>query len=169
MAGTGRRQHGANLDGGGPRARGLRRPVESRVEVRDLDDEVAAELLLGVGHGPVLDEAAVVLQAQRGGGVWALEAVALHDDARLGHGADEGGPAAPVGLGALGVGAGREVVGGLVEEEHELNGCGPWVQDKDEQEGQGRRKPPRRSGEEPAGRRAARRPNRSGTTPSLTS
>ncbi len=42
------------------------RPLQGRVEIRHVDDEEAAQLLLGVGIGAVLDQALAALQLDRG-------------------------------------------------------------------------------------------------------
>ena len=60
--------HRAHLHRPGGGARRRRCPFERGVEIGDIDDDVAAELFLGVGKATVLDLPGAIGDAQHGGG-----------------------------------------------------------------------------------------------------
>src|SRR6185437_5979380 len=103
------RDVGPHLDAAG-RGRGAPRgPLEGAIEVVDLDDVDAAELLLRVDEGPVLHLALAAADAERRGVVRRLEAVAAAEDARLPEGLPVGAVGRPVLALAGGVVAGLEL------------------------------------------------------------
>src|SRR2546425_883093 len=105
------------------RRRGASRgPVERPVEVGDLDDVVAAELLLGFGEGPILHVALAVLEPDRRGKGRRLEPGAADHHAGLGQGLRVSAVGAPVGVLSLLIGAGAEVGRGFIDQDCVLHG-----------------------------------------------
>src|SRR5262249_35584909 len=101
--------------------------VERLVEVRDLDDVISAELLLGLGVWPVLHLSFPVALTDRRASMPRLERSAPHHDPGLGERLGIGPIGAPVcGLARL-VGAVAEVGRALVDQDRVLHGDSPPV------------------------------------------
>ena len=77
------RQIRADFDHSARHARAASRPVERSIKVRDIDDEEAAELFLGVGKRAVLHQPLLAAKLQRGCGFRWLKSGATHKDARV--------------------------------------------------------------------------------------
>src|SRR5262245_1297949 len=110
-----------HLDDAGCSRGAARSPIECRTQIGDLDEAEAAELLLGIGIGPVLHVTLAVGGPYGRAGMGPLQGRAAAHHAGIGQGLAVGPPARPVRPLPLAVGAGGEVAVTLVDQDRILH------------------------------------------------